>query len=151
MKRRNGQAGYTLLELLLVLSILGVLAAALLPGVNKLYRRYELDAASREVVADIRQTQMSAWAHQDVHELKFARFAPRYTHWEAGLYRGQKRLPERIGYRHGYLDSSVSSLLFDPNHKAAGGSIRLVSGSSGQAEIKLLPVSGHVVYEGVRP
>ncbi|ASS74965.1 hypothetical protein CIG75_08180 [Tumebacillus algifaecis] len=147
----SSQSGYTLLELLLVLSILGVMFSLLMPAVNKLYLRLELDVASRSLLADLRDSQRSAWVHGDEHEVRFTRFTPRYTLWESGVFRGQKHLPERVNYRLGYIESSVSTLLFGPTRTGGSGGIRLINGAGQQTEVKIYPITGHIVYEGITP
>lgn len=149
--RIRAQAGHTLLELLLVLSILGVMFSLLIPGVNRLYQRFELDAASRAVTADLRSAQVSAWVHGDEHEVKFNRFTPRYTLWEKGVFQKQKQLPNRVSYRLGYIENTVATLGFSPTRTTGSGSIRLVNATGQQADIKISPVSGHIVYDGVQP
>lgn len=147
----TGQAGYTLVELLLVLAVIGVVFLLVLPGINGLYQRYELDVASRLIVSDLRGAQMSAWAHGDLHEIWFNKFAPTYRVWEDGKTTGQIRLPERVGYRNGYLENGVSLMRYYPNGMAAGsGSIRLTNRLKERADLIVYPSSGTVVYEGVR-
>ncbi len=149
--RGVGQEGYTLLELLLVLTVLGTLFLLLVPNVNGLYQRYELDAASRLIASDLRAAQVASWAHQDLHELWFNKFEPQYRLWEDGKSTGQVQLSSRVRYRNGYLENGVSLLRFYPNGMVAGsGNIRLTNRQKERADLVVYPSSGQVVYEGVK-
>jgi prepilin-type N-terminal cleavage/methylation domain-containing protein len=148
---KDGQAGYTLLELMIVLAVLSVMFLLLIPSINGLYQRFELDVASRVIVSDLRAAQVSAWAHQDVHELWLNKFdPPQYRLWEDGRATGQVRLLDRVRYRNGYLENGVSLLRFYPNGTTVGsGNIRLINRQKDQADLIVYPSTGHVVYDGV--
>ncbi|TCP59648.1 prepilin-type N-terminal cleavage/methylation domain-containing protein [Tumebacillus sp. BK434] len=150
-RQRRSEAGHTLLELLLVLSIIGVLFTLLIPAVNRLYQRFELDTASHLVTTELRRAQVSARVHGDEHEVRFNRFTPRYTLWEQGVFLQQQQLPSRVAYRLGYIENAVATLVFGPTRATGSGSIRLVNGVGQQADIKIYPVSGHIAHDGVLP
>jgi prepilin-type N-terminal cleavage/methylation domain-containing protein len=152
MRNRSalGQKGYTLVEVLMVLVILTGMIGMAGPSVLRVYQRQELDTAARELAVEVRSQQVSAWAHQDVHEMWLSRFVPQYRLYEQGRFLGERRLPERVEYRNGYLEAGVSVLRFDQSGmKAGGGVIRLVNGQREGADVRVLVGSGHVVYDGV--
>jgi prepilin-type N-terminal cleavage/methylation domain-containing protein len=145
-----GQGGYTLLELLTVLLVMGMMFALTLPGVTRLFQREQLDMAARTITAEIRSGQVSAVAHQDVHEIWFNKFQPSYTIWEGGQNGRQVRLPDGLRYRNGYLEQTVSQLRFDGAGVTSGsGSIRLVN-QTGEADVIVGVSTGNIIYEGVQ-
>ena len=147
---RWGERGYTLLELLAVLLVIGMMFALTLPGITWLFQREQLDMAARTITADIRGAQVAAVAHQDVHEIWFQKFKPVYTLWEDGRSRGLVRLPDGLRYRNGYLEQTVTQLRFDSTGNTSGsGSIRLVN-PSGESDVIVGVSTGNIIYEGVQ-
>lgn len=58
IKVANRQRGFTLVELLIVIGIIGVMFLTLLPRYSRFLSSKKLDAATRQMVSDLR------WAHQ---------------------------------------------------------------------------------------
>lgn len=144
------EAGFTLLEQLVVLSVASVMLAIVVPSMSRLYQHYELDTAANSTVLDLRQAQMSAWAHQDTQEVWFSRFKPQYTLWQNGAEWGQVVMPQRISYLNGYLDQVVSDLRFDQTGGIAGnGTVRLINQVKEEADIMVYLGNGIVDYDGV--
>ncbi|MCX7571428.1 hypothetical protein OS242_15870 [Tumebacillus sp. DT12] len=149
---RGQEGGYTLLELLLVLMLLGFLFALLLPGVTRLYGHYEIDAAARRVAADIRSEQTAAVSRQQVREIVFDRFTPGYMRKQGGVNRQRVMLSPTLQYRNGYLEQTASRLRFDPNGvTTGGGGVRLTNRAKEAADVMVQVTYGNVVYEGVKP
>lgn len=147
----RGEQGYTLLELLLVLAVVGVIFTLVTPGLNRLYQRYELDITARTLAAHIRSEQAVARSHQDTHEIWLNPFQPRISVWEGERLLQQQGFPERVQYRNGYLEQTVSRLRFNPSGTTTGsGRIRLTNGQGQQAELIVQPVTGAVLYGGIR-
>ncbi|WP_217568742.1 GspH/FimT family pseudopilin [Mesorhizobium sp. GbtcB19] len=59
---REGEAGFTLIEMMVVLAIIAVVAAIAAPGIVQRYRSQSLDALSGEIVARIRMSRTVAIA-----------------------------------------------------------------------------------------
>ncbi len=66
MQRARGQAGFTLLEILVVVFVIGLLYSALAPST---YRRSNLDPATARLVSELRYTAQRARATGVVHRL----------------------------------------------------------------------------------
>src|SRR3989344_6241652 len=58
--KTHNQTGFTLVEILIVLSIIGITAAAAVPGLRRFGDDQKLDAASSNIVQVIKQAQSSA-------------------------------------------------------------------------------------------
>ena len=147
----KGEGGYTLPEMLIVLLIIGTMFALALPSMVRLHNRTELDSAARVLAADLRGAEMSAYAHQDVHEVWFSSLTPQYSLLENGQFRSLYRFPNGVKYAGGYLEQSVSLLRFAPGSASGSGTVRLTGLGRGQATVRVFPSTGHVVYEGIQP
>jgi len=64
--------GLTILELLVALALLGTLAAIALPNVTALRSRWQLSAAARQVVMDLKVARTRAIADVANHRVRFA-------------------------------------------------------------------------------
>lgn len=145
----KGEQGYTLLELLLALAVIGVIFTLVTPGLNRLYQRYELDIAARTLAVHIRSEQAAARAHQDTHLIWMNSFQPRFSVWEGGNLVRQQGFPERVQYRNGYLEQTVTLLRFSTEATTGSGRIRLVNKQGQQVEVIVQPVTGAVMYGGI--
>ncbi|HEU4963119.1 MAG TPA: prepilin-type N-terminal cleavage/methylation domain-containing protein [Bacilli bacterium] len=149
---QQGERGYTLLELLLTLAVIGVLFALITPPLANLYQRYELDIATHTLAAQIRSEQVAARAHHDTHEIWLNKFTPSYSVWENRQLKSSVRMPIRIEYALGYLETTVGTLRMGPTGVTTGnGTIRLVNQVGQEVSILVYPVSGAVVKSEVVP
>lgn len=97
--RSAGQAGFSLLEVVVVVAIAGIVTVLILPDFNRLMGRYALESAAREMAAHIRALQESAMKDESVgYRMLFDEVADSYSmniEGGASLYR-VIRLPASV-------------------------------------------------------
>jgi prepilin-type N-terminal cleavage/methylation domain-containing protein len=151
-RRLRSETGYTLLELLITLSLLSLLFTLTLPSLKRLFQHHELDASARQLAAELRSDQMSAWSQGTVQEVWLYRFKPQYQVWKQGQFAGQVKLPESLQYQNGYLEPSAAVFRYDQTGTlTGGGQVRLVNKLREGADLQVYLTTGTVVYEGVHP
>jgi general secretion pathway protein H len=135
LDRRGGQRGFTLLELLVVLAIIGFIVA-LIPGfVLRGQPQLDVDIAARAIADGLRQTRSEAVLRnqQQVFALDV----------EERVFRAGDRTPVRIGdgialsfrtARSQLLDQGVGQIRYFPDGSSTGGLIRLLQGKA-QADV----------------
>jgi len=68
---RTGAAGFTLIEILIVVAFIAVLAGAAVPAVTDAMRRYSLTSASQQVGNTIRSARQQAVGQNAVRRVRF--------------------------------------------------------------------------------
>lgn len=68
---RRAQSGFTLVELIAVITISAVLAVSAVIAIGSIFTSYKLNAATAKVLADIRYAQQQARARNGWHGIRF--------------------------------------------------------------------------------
>jgi general secretion pathway protein H len=127
---RASEAGFTLLELLVVLTIMGLALAAIVPGSARNADDARAKAAARVLAADLRAARQHAIASGRMVELRFDLDRRRYSAVSDGAIRD---LPDSVAIRftptaaHGAWAAAV--IRFFPDGTSSGGAVDLVQGA----------------------
>ena len=69
--RPTGVAGFTILELLMVLSIMGIIAGTAIPNIDNALKAYRADSAARQVLGHLQATRMLALSQNARYRVVF--------------------------------------------------------------------------------
>ena len=69
--RPTGVAGFTILELLMVLAIMGIIAGTAIPNIDNALKAYRADSAARQVLNDLQATRMLALSQNVRYRMLF--------------------------------------------------------------------------------
>lgn len=146
MSPPGDRAGFTLLELVVVLILLGAVALVAIPTFSRGLTGIRLETATRDLITHMRQARMQAVATQRVHRILLL---PAETPESPSSYavtdefeRPLKRidLPERV---HPVLDDASPRLIsFYPNGRSSGGFVVLRAEGGRRTTVEVSPITG---------
>lgn len=144
-ERRRKQEGFTLIEILVVVTIMGLVMAAFPPLFSRMHGRMELRAAVHNVTALLREARNRAIASNQT-AIFYADLKTR----NCGIAGGgpSRSLPEDIALRlttteEDRVDDQLGGIRFFPDGSSSGGGMRLAGDGVGY-EIQVDWLSGRV-------
>ena len=69
--RPTSVAGFTILEILTVLAIMGIIAGTAIPNIDNAMKAYRADSAARQVLSDLQATRMLALSQNVRYRMRF--------------------------------------------------------------------------------
>gem|GEM_PF-1524487 len=150
MNLSRGEGGYTLVELVVVLILLGVLTAAAAPNLNAAAEGMRLDTAARQLAFDIRAMRQYAIANNTSAQINlrasYYQLIYRKDGWETG--RETRSFPPGVTFPLGAYETVTISFGND-GVPIAGAATYLLQSSGGKLiSLTVTPVTGRVqVFE----
>ena len=133
----NARHGFSVLELVVALALVGILAAIALPGWSRLLPAYQLDGSVRQVQSELHSIKMRAAAQNAKFQLAYLADASQYMIQSDGKVLATKPLPE------GIVITKAGSISFSPRGTADANRVRLRS-STGLCKQVVVSATGRV-------
>jgi prepilin-type N-terminal cleavage/methylation domain-containing protein len=121
--------GFSLIELITVLSLMAILFAIGIPASNKLLLSYHLNSAARRVQTELQNVKMRAAAENLGFQFAYTAGSGSYSIRRDGSLLATKPLPEGIQI------TQAGTVSFSPRGTAGGNRIRLRSAEDGCKQI----------------
>jgi len=143
--------GFTLLELLVVMVIIGMAALLFAPNIGAWLPNYRLRSAARDIVSTMRTAQMKAVSTNMTYRVSFTQNPPSYTlQYEnpPGTWVNEgvtQNLPSGISIS--AINIAGNNAVFNPNSTSSSGSITLQNSRGTQRQLTLTPSTGRVTIQ----
>jgi len=131
------RAGYSVVEVLVAMLVMGIIAAIALPSWNKLLPSQHLDSSVRQVQSELQNIKMRAAAENRGFQLEYLAGATDYAIHRDGKVLAIKPLPG------GVRISKAGVIFFSPRGTAGGNRIRLYS-SDGLCKHVVVSATGRI-------
>ena len=125
----QSRAGFSLIELLVVLSLMGILLAVGIPASSKLLLSYQLNGSARRVQTELQNIKMRAAAENLGFQFVYGAGSGSYTIRKDGSAFVSKPLPE------GIVITQAGTVSFSPRGTAGSNRIRLQSREGGCKQV----------------
>jgi prepilin-type N-terminal cleavage/methylation domain-containing protein len=125
----QSRAGFSLIELIVVLSLMGILLAIGIPAANKLLLSYQLNGSARRVQTELQNIKMRAAAENLGFQFAYGSGSGSYTIRKDGSAFVSKPLPE------GIVITQAGTVSFSPRGTAGSNRIRLQSRGGGCKQV----------------
>ena len=133
----NTRDGFSTIELVVALALVGILAAIALPGWSRLLPSYRLDGSVRQVQSELHGIKMRAAAQNTKLQLAYLADASQYMIQSDGKVLATKPLAE------GIVITKAGSISFSPRGTADANRVRLRS-STGLCKQVVVSATGRV-------
>lgn len=154
-KTTETQAGFSLIELIVTVSILGIMAVATIPFTFEEMNKSNLEQAARIIAGDIRYGESKALSEQSsTFKIHFVSASNEYRKYfdKSNPSRFERiMLPEGITMSSAVFGSNSSKVYFNAKGSVTmGGSISLTDSHGNWTFVRVTPVTGRVRVERVK-
>jgi prepilin-type N-terminal cleavage/methylation domain-containing protein len=125
----QSRVGFSLIELIVVLSLMGILLAIGIPASNKLLLSYQLNGSARRVQTELQNIKMRAASENLGFQFAYGAGSGSYTIRRDGSFFVSKPLPE------GIVITQAGIVSFSPRGTAGSNRIRLQSREGGCKQV----------------
>jgi prepilin-type N-terminal cleavage/methylation domain-containing protein len=129
----NSQHGYSVIELVVALTLMGIVTAIALPSWNKLLPSYELDSSVRHFQSELHLIKMRAVAENVGFQLVYSNSTAHYTIQRESIIVMTKPMPAGVAVINGGIIS------FSPRGTAAANRIKLRSSDGTCKQVVVSP------------
>ena len=129
----NSQHGYSVIELVVALTLMGIVTAIALPSWNKLLPSYELDSSVRHFQSELHLIKMRAVAENVGFQLVYSNNTAHYTIQRESIIVMTKPMPAGVAVINGGIIS------FSPRGTAAANRIKLRSSDGTCKQVVVSP------------
>jgi prepilin-type N-terminal cleavage/methylation domain-containing protein len=129
----NRGFGFSVIELLTVLAVMGIVVGIALPGWNRLLPSYHLSSSARQVQSELHNIRMRAAAENIPFQFVYVEGASDYTILKEGKNGQTKSLPEGISV------SKTGTISFSPRGTAGANRVRLRNGDGSCQQVVVSP------------
>ena len=129
----NRGFGFSVIELLTVLAVMGIVVGIALPGWNRLLPSYHLSSSARQVQSELHNIRMRAAAENIPFQFVYVEGASDYTILKEGKNGQTKSLPEGISV------GKTGTISFSPRGTAGANRVRLRNGDGSCQQVVVSP------------
>lgn len=139
--------GFSLLELVIAVSITGVLVAISLPACTRLLADAQLNQTTRQLTWTLREVQAVAQTNGGQGMVEMSKYTPDYFIYENTKLTGVVHFEPGVNYKDGYLQMQASRIAYNPYGDCAVGGIIRLTRNGDERDIQLFMGSGLQVVE----